>query len=155
MSTFSKWLYLIALIVWVGEMVFFSFVVAPAIFRVFPPADAGRAVGAIFPTYYGIGYACGLILCVGSVVFWRTGAGRGAWMVNTCLAAVMLAATLYAGRIVLPRATLLRPQVVEPEVTPAAREEFQRLHRWAVNLNSLILSCGLAMSLITAARLRP
>jgi len=45
MHAVVKWLYLLALVVWVGEVVFFSFVAAPALFRTFPVVDAGRAVG--------------------------------------------------------------------------------------------------------------
>lgn len=155
MLTLSKWLYLMALIVWVGEIVFFSFVGAPAIFRVFAPADAGRAVGAIFPAYYRIGYVCGIILTAGSLVFWCTSAGRVWWTVNTCLVAAMLAASLYAGMVVLPRATMLRPLIHEATTAAAVKEEFHRLHRLAVNLNGLVLVCGLAVSVITAVRLRP
>lgn len=155
MLTFIKWLYLMALIVWVGEIVFFSFVGAPAIFRVFPAAEAGRAVGAIFPTYYRIGYACGVILAFGSFVFLDTTAARAWWTVNTFLAVVMFAATLYAGAVILPRANGLRPHIHAATAAPAVQEEFERLHRLAVNLNGLVLVCGLAVSVITAARLRP
>jgi hypothetical protein len=77
MAVFGRWLYLTALMVWVGEIVFFSFVVAPKVFRTFPAADAGRAVSAIFPTYYVIGYICGAILLCGSVGFLLNGGTRG------------------------------------------------------------------------------
>ena len=150
-----KWLYLIALILWVGEVVFFSFVAAPSLFRIFPPAEAGRAVGAIFPTYYRIGYACGGVLLVGSLVFIRGGALGAWWTVNSLLSAVMLAATLYAGTVILPRATVLRPQIHGAEAPQDVKDEFQRLHGLAVTLNGAVLMCGLAVSAITAASLRP
>jgi hypothetical protein len=150
-----KWLYLIALIVWVGEVVFFSFVGAPSLFRVFPPAEAGRAIGAVFPTYYGVGYACGGILLVGSLVFMRRSASGVWWAVNSLLSAVMLAATLYAGAVILPRATALRPQIFRTEAPQEVKDEFRRLHGLAVTLNSAVLVCGLAVSGITAASLRP
>jgi hypothetical protein len=50
---------------------------------------------------------------------------------------------------------LLRPQIHEETTAPAVKEEFHRLHRLAVNLNGLVLVCGLAISVITAVRLRP
>jgi uncharacterized membrane protein len=49
-----KFLYLAALVVWLGEVVFFSFVAAPAAFRTLPTPEAGRVVGAIFPLYYAL-----------------------------------------------------------------------------------------------------
>jgi len=155
MHAFVRWLYLMALIVWVGEIVFFSFVVAPGLFRTFPVAEAGRAVGAVFPTYYRIGYACGMLLLVTSVLVGGGAAAGGWWRVNSGVAAVMLAATLYAGVGIQPRAAALRPQLHAPETPPSVQEEFDRLHRRAVQLNGAVLLGGLLVSVITAATWRP
>lgn len=155
MLGFVKWLYLMALIVWLGEVIFFSFVGAPSLFRTFPVPEAGRAVGAIFPVYYRIGYACGVVVLVASFVFLGAASSRLWWGVHTFLAAIMLAATLYAGLAVLPRATVLRPQIHALEVPPQVKAEFDRLHALAVRLNGLVLLCGIGVTLITAARLRP
>lgn len=155
MYTVAKWLYLMALIVWVGEVVFFSFVVAPSIFRTFPTADAGRAVGAIFPTYYRLGYACGAVLLLSCTILLGGATARLWWGVNTVLAALMLAATLYAGVVIQPRATELRPQIHEATAPQSVKDEFSRLHRLAVQLNGAVLLCGLVVSTVTAAALRP
>jgi len=155
MSAFLKWLYLITLVVWVGEVVFFSFVVAPSLFRTFPTEEAGRAVGAIFPTYYRLGYLCGGLLLGTSALLVGTATARAWWGVNTVLAAVMLAATLYAGVIIQPRATALRPQLHEASAPQAVKDEFSSLHRLAVILNGVVLLCGVAVSVVTAASLRP
>ncbi len=155
MHLFIKWLYLLALIVWAGEVVFFSFVVAPAMFRTFPTADAGRAVGAVFPIYYQLGYVCGAVLVLTSVLLLRGAAARTWWGVNAGLAALMLGATLYAGVVLQPRASALRPQIHDPTAPPAVKEEFDRLHRLAVQLNGAVLLGGIAISLITATALRP
>jgi len=153
--TFAKWLYLLALIVWVGEVVFFSFVVAPSIFGTFPPPDAGRAVGAIFPTYYRLGYVCGAILLVTSAMFVNVAPSRVWWGVNTCLVAFMLGATVYAGAVIQPRASALRPQIHAAAAPQSAQDEFSRLHRLAVTLNGAVLVCGVMVSFITATTLRP
>jgi uncharacterized membrane protein len=155
MHAFLRWLYLLALIVWVGEVVFFSFVVAPAMFRTFPTAEAGRAVGAVFPLYYRLGYVCGAVLLLTSVFLLSSAMSRAWWGVGTGLTAIMLAATLYAGVIIQPRASELRPQIHDPTAPPAAKEEFDRLHRLAVQLNGVVLLGGVAITIITAAALRP
>jgi uncharacterized membrane protein len=155
MHIFTKWLHLLALIVWVGAVVFFSFVVAPALFGAFPAVEAGRAVGALFPLYYRLGYVCGGVLVLTSVLLRRGAAARTWWGVNAGLAGIMLAATLYAGVVLLPRASALRPQIHDPTAPPAAKEEFDRLHRLAVQLNGAVLLGGIAVSFITAAALRP
>ncbi len=155
MLALVKWLYLLALIVWVGAVVFFSFVVAPALFRTFPTPDAGRAVGAVFPIYYRVGYVGSAVLLLGSVVFLGSAASRLWWGVNTLLTAVMLAATLYGGIVVQPRATALRPQIHDAAAPQEVKHEFAQLHRLAVQLNGAVLICGLVVSVITAAALRP
>jgi len=155
MQAVVKWFYLVALIVWVGEIVFFSFVVAPALFRTLPSVDAGRAVGAVFPLYYRLGYLCGAVLLLTSLFLLSGAAARGWWALNSALAAIMLASTLYAGVVVQPRATELRPQIHDPAAPPAAKEEFDRLHRVAVQLNGIVLLGGIVVSIITATALRP
>jgi uncharacterized membrane protein len=155
MYTVARWFYLMALIVWVGEVVFFSFVVAPSLFGVFSKVDAGRAVGAILPTYYRLGYGCGVVLLVMGAILTATATERAWWSVSTGLAAVMLAATLYAGVVIQPRAAALRPQIHDPSAPAAVKEEFDRLHRIAVQLNGAVLLAGIAVSIITAAALRP
>jgi uncharacterized membrane protein len=150
-----KWMHVAALIGWIGAIAFFSFVVAPSVFRAFPTAEAGRVVGAIFPTYYRIGYACGVILVASSAVFLIKGVSRAWWGVATLLSAAMLAATLYAGIVVQPQATSLRPQLHDPAAPASAKDEFDRLHRTAVLLNGAVLLGGVALSAITAVRLQP
>ncbi len=136
-------------------MIFFSFVGAPSLFNTFPSPEAGKAVGAIFPVYYGIGYGCGVILLVGALLLGGGAAARGWWMMNALLAAVMLAVTLYAGTVVQPQAAALRPQIHEATASAAVKDEFGRLHRLAVTLNGVVLLCGLAVSVITAGSLKP
>src|ERR1700687_4522061 len=155
MYTAVKWLYLMALIVWLGEIIFFSFVVAPGIFRTLPTLDAGRAVGAIFPTYYRLGYMCGAVLLLTGMVLLSAAGAPVWWSVNTLLAAAMLGVTLYAGLVIQPRATELRPQIHEPSAAPTVKDEFDRLHRRAVMLNGAVLIGGLVVSVITATALRP
>jgi len=126
MFALLKWLHLIALIVWVGEIVFFSFVGAPAIFRNLPTEEAGRAVGAIFPLYYRVGYGCGGVLVLSAACFALTGGMRAWWSLGTLLAVVMLALTAYAGLSVAPRATQLRPQLHVAAPDPAVKAEFDQ-----------------------------
>jgi uncharacterized membrane protein len=154
MHMFVRWLHLIALIVWLGEVVFFSFVVAPAIFSTFPAVEAGRAVGAILPTYYRIGYGCGALLLVTTLLLLGMAEMRTWLGVGALLVAAMLAATVYAGVMIQPRAVELRPQLHDPAAPAGAKDEFDRLHHLAVTLNGAVLLGGVAVSVITAASLR-
>src|SRR3954451_12634518 len=51
--------YLIALTAWVGSLLFFSFGVAPIIFKVLGAESGGRFVRALFPRYYQWGAISG------------------------------------------------------------------------------------------------
>ena len=145
--------HLLALAVWLGETVFLSFVVAPTLFSAFPQ-EAGRVMSALFPWYYRIGYACGAILLVSSLAFWRAGTGGLRGAITIGVAALMLAAVLYAGIVIQPRARALRFEVHGATPPATAKVEFDRLHRRSVQLNSVVLLGGLAIAALTAAKLK-
>lgn len=151
-----KWLHLLALSVWLGAIVFLSFVVAPSVFAAFPEAqraEAGRIVGTIFPKYYALGYVCGGVLVATGLVLARGGGPRGT--IGAAVAALMLATTVYAGLSIHPRAHALRAQLHDPAAAPTVKAEFDRLHRRAVQLNAAVLVGALALSGLAAASLRP
>ncbi|HUI27831.1 MAG TPA: DUF4149 domain-containing protein [Candidatus Kryptonia bacterium] len=155
MSTVARIVFLLALIVWLGEVLFLSLVVAPTVFRNFAVEEAGRVVSLLFPIYYQIGAVCGVALLIAALILRRTSESRGSWSIGVGVIAVMLAATLYAAIFVQPRAQALRPQLHQAEVPAAIKEEFDGLHRLAVQLNSVVLLGGLAVAIITALRLKP
>ncbi len=155
MSVLVRIVCLLALIVWLGAALFLSFVVAPAMFHTFPVVEAGRAVGALFPIYYKVGYAAGTAVLVAAVILRSMSPDRASWAAVAGLAAIMLAATLYAGVVVQPRAQALRPQLHDVASPPAVKEEFDRLHRRAVQLNTVVLIGGLTVAVIVALRLKP
>ena len=151
----ARIVFLAALVVWVGAIVCFSFVVAPALFQALPVETAGQALAIIFPRYYGIGCGAGaaLVAAAGLLAWhapepmpWRFAVGAGL---------LMLVMTAYAGLVIQPRADALRPHLrhgPDPQVT--AQLEFDRLHRLAVQLNALTLLGGLGLLGATAWRLR-
>lgn len=147
---FVKACFWCALALWVGAVVFFSLIVAPAVFTVLPPEDAGRVVGAIFPRYDGLGVVAGFVAVVAAALV-RRASGAAAWGVVTAMLGVMLAATLYAAAAVHPRAQALRPALHQSAVDPGVRAEFDRLHRRAVQLNGVVLLLGVAAICVAAA----
>ncbi|MFB6176304.1 MAG: DUF4149 domain-containing protein, partial [Halobaculum sp.] len=57
----------LALGLWLGAMVFFSFVAAPRVFAVLDDDDAGRVVTDIFPRYYTVGLALGVVALLAGI----------------------------------------------------------------------------------------
>jgi hypothetical protein len=151
-----KWVHLVALGVWLGSIVFFSFCVAPLVFTALPRADAGRLVSAIFPLYYYVGYGGGgIVLLTALLMRNRAAPATRTWAVSAVVAGLMLALTLYAGLVVQPRAHALRAQIEGADETAPAKVEFDRLHRLAVQLNGSVLLGTLVLAGLASSRMRP
>jgi len=143
----------LALGLWVGALVFVSFIVAPAVFGAVPGETAGTVMGAIFPRYYLFTAAAGVVALLAALPL-RHAARGSSWIVVVGMMAVMLAATAYAGAFVSPQARALRATLHREPVDPAVRTEFDALHRRAVQLNGLVLLLGLVATTVVATTFR-
>ncbi len=151
---FAKAIFWLALVVWLGEIVFFSFVVAPSVFAAVPQDVAGQIVGAIFPRYYALGAVAGTIAVIAALVLRSGTSATRPWSATALMLVTMLAATLYAGRVIQPRAQALRPRLHEASVDASVRAEFDRLHRLAVQLNGGVLLLGIVSVCVAATSLQ-
>ena len=59
-----KYIHLFAITTWLGGMIFFSYVAAPAAFKVLERQTAGDFVGVVFPKYFIMGYVASVVLVV-------------------------------------------------------------------------------------------
>jgi len=119
---------LFCLAVLLGAMVFFPAVVAPLVFRVLEPADAGAFLRALFPRYYLF-----MILTSGL-------AGLLLLFSAPLSAAVLLAiaaSTLWIRQWLVPRLNAWRDQAQAGDATAEAR--FERGHRLSVAVNMVQL----------------
>jgi hypothetical protein len=153
-TALAKILFWLALALWIGAVVFVSFVVAPAVFGTVSNETAGLVMGRIFPVYYAFTAICGCVALAASLALWRRARRARAWSMTVVMLVVMLAATTYAGAVVNPRARALRPLLHQPAAEATVRPEFDRLHRRAVQLNGLVLLLGLVTLGVAAADLR-
>jgi uncharacterized membrane protein len=149
-----RFLHLLALGLWVGEIAFFSFVVAPVLFSVLPPEHAGEVVSGIFPRYYALGTAAAAVALVASLALARHAAPPGRWTGVAACVALGLVATLWAATVVAPRAQRLRVTLQAAGRPPAEDDAFRRAHRDAVVLNAAALLAGLAGLGLTASAIR-
>lgn len=139
---------LAAISAWIGITAFFSFVMAPLVFRTVDRTVAGQAVAAVLPRYYLWGVVLtSLALLAYLVLAVRGGGARLGHAVAALLAAVMLSGLLWAWLVVLPRA----------EAARRARRDtpFADAHRQAVHLNGLTLAAGVAVLVLEAFRRGP
>jgi uncharacterized membrane protein len=145
---------LAATAVWLGAMGFFAFVVAPAAFSALERESAGRFVSAVFPRYYAVGLALGLVALFGLGVRWLGGGWRGLDWPAAALVLLMLALTLYAGAVVLPAAHAARETLRGAGADPAAAAGFARLHRLSSILNVIVMVSGIVVVVIEMVRRR-
>jgi hypothetical protein len=151
--TLTLFIYLLAMVCWLGGMVFFSLITAPVIFRVLERADAGRVVSEIFPRYYLLGYIAGGIALVLAVYFCVLRSGRVWWILSAAALALALGMTFYAGAVLRPQIDAIRTVAEEPNPDAARKAEFDRLHRLSVSLNGGVMVLDLLALLSTAAAL--
>jgi uncharacterized membrane protein len=145
---------LTAVAVWLGAMGFLAFIAAPAAFGALDREAAGRFVSVVFPRYYGVGLALGLVACFGLGVRWMGGAWRGLDWTVAGLVLLMLALTLYAGAVVLPAAHAAREAARAATGDPAAAMGFARLHRLSSILNVIVMLSGILVVVIETVRRR-
>jgi uncharacterized membrane protein len=143
-----------AVLAWLGIMVFFAFVVAPAAFATLEREAAGRFVSAMFPRYYLVGTVLGAVAVVAAAVRGAVGGWRHWDWVALGLTLLMLALTLYAWGVVLPAAHTAREAMKQPGAAPAEAATFARLHRLSGILNGAVMAAGVLLVLAEAARPR-
>lgn len=150
-----KFIHLLSLIVWLGGMVFFSFITAPSIFQALPTEAAGDAVGAIFPKYWLIGYVCSLTTLATLILlayFERTLPA-----IRILILVVMAATTFYTGLVVGSKAREIKSQiqVIEDGSEKAVlKATFRTYHQRSVILNTIVMVLGVVFTFITATRIR-
>ncbi|HYB91086.1 MAG TPA: DUF4149 domain-containing protein [Candidatus Binataceae bacterium] len=149
----ALFVYLLSIACWLGAIVFFSFFTAPAIFQELPVAEAGKVIGAIFPRYYALGYAAGIVAVLLAAYFTAMREARGWWGGCALTLAVALGITLYAGGVLLPRVAQIRSVTEQQNPDAERKAEFDRLHHLSVVLNGMVLMLNLAALAETAGAL--
>ena len=148
-----RFVFSFAVALWIGGMAFFTFIAAPSIFTVLPREAAGNVVADIFPKYYWLGMACGVIALIVSLALGvRTNWNR-VLIIRTLLVGVMLIATLYAAFILQPKVQAVKAQVSSVESlapTDPLRLEFGRLHGRSFAVNAAVLLLGVIVVFLMA-----
>ena len=146
-STLINFIYLLSLVCWVGSIFFFSFFVAPVVFKTLEREKAGELVGIIFPRYYMIGYVCGVLVLVTLLLTGPETVG-----LKWCAWGIMMLGTASAGLGVNPRAKTLKEKLKDASETekPDLEARFKTLHSLSVKLNAAVLFAGLWLLWMTA-----
>src|SRR2546428_7797495 len=109
----------VAIAGWLGIMAFFSFGVAPLVFRTIDRAVAGKAVAAVLPRYYDWGLVlCGMagVACVVQVLSGREGRARP--LIGGAVRGGVWGAPVLAGAVAMPPAAAAGRAGGRPAVSP-------------------------------------
>jgi uncharacterized membrane protein len=152
MNTLVRFLQFFSLGTWVGGILFFSAILAPAAFTLFSSEQAGNLVNLTLGRLHLAGMVCGVIYLIVTAVGARTPAAllRPA----SLLVLVMIVLTFVSQFWVSGNMAAIRAQITGPmDALPAGdalRASFDRLHRLSVRLEVGVLLAGIAALLLTS-----
>jgi Domain of unknown function (DUF4149) len=153
---FLRYLYILALALWLGGMSVAGLVVAPVTFGVLEGWNAttgrvlaGDVFGAVLGRMYLVAYAAGILMCVVLTVQRLLGPRPRSYGIRIALIVAMLALTLYSGIALAPRIDELQAAVTGPmnalPTDDARRVEFDRLHSLSTSLAMATIVGGLVL----------
>jgi uncharacterized membrane protein len=149
--SFLRYLMLLSLVVWIGGLIFFAFVLAPTAFNipeVLPNTHlAGNVVGRALGKLHWIAIISGIIFLISSLLYNRLTEGTlQVFAMRHIFIGVMLALTLFSQFWIIPRMDTLRAQVNDMASVPIdnpIRTQFDALHVWSTRVEGAVLLLGL------------
>lgn len=155
--SFLRFLMLLSLIVWLGGVIFLSFVEAPTAFRpgLLPSRHlAGAVVGGSLNILHWIGLISGIVFLISSLVYNQITKGSAQpFALKHVLIVLMLLLTAVSQFGISPRMFALRTQFVDIDKVPSddpGRVQFNALHNWSERLEGGVLLMGLVVVYLTA-----
>jgi len=153
-----RFLMLLALVVWIGGIIFFAAAVAPTVFKVLPTRDlAGAVVTRSLGILHWMGIVCAIVFLVASMLHaYSTRGAAHPLAPRHLLVYVMLALTIISQFVVSAKMAALRAAMGEIDLVPIAdvrRIAFNQLHAWSTRLESGVLILGLIVLFLVARRL--
>jgi len=153
--SFLRFLMVLSIVVWIGGLIFFAFVLAPTAFQVLPNAHlAGNVVGRALGKLHWLAIISGVVFLLSSLLYsYLTQGTAHLFAMRHILICLMLALTLVSQFGIIPRMDTLRAQVGDFSAVPLtdpARVQFDALHVWSTRVESGVLLLGLVAVFLTA-----
>ncbi|MBY0493584.1 MAG: DUF4149 domain-containing protein [Cyanobacteria bacterium] len=151
-----RYLYVVALVLWVGGLIVAGALVAPSVFGVLQTWNeaqgrvlAGQVFGEILLRLTWLSYAAGAVMFITLTLHRLLGARPLQYGVRVGIMGVMLLMTFATGFYIIPRVNAIQAEVKGPvsalSETDARRVEFNRLHGMSNILFSITAIGGLAL----------
>ncbi len=151
-----RYVYVLALVVWLGGMVVLGAVVAPTTFQVLQDREpvggralAGELFGVMVTRFHYVAYGAGVVLLVSLAAMAVLGPRPVHFLVRTIIVAAMLAVSLYSGVVVLGGIDRIQQEVgALPSRLPptdSRRMQFDSLHQLSTRLMMLNVAAALLL----------
>ena len=149
---------LLSLVVWVGGIIFFAFVVAPTVFSVLPTRHlAGSVVTRSLAALHWMGIVSGIVFLITTMIYARVTTGAAhPFAVRNLLVYAMLALTCVSQFVIMAKMSTLRAAMGEIDKVPVsdpARVAFNQLHVWSTRLEGTVFILGLIVIYLVARKL--
>ena len=152
-----RYVYVLALVIWLGGMVVLGAVVAPTIFQALQAQDpiagralAGDAFGAMIGRFHYVAYGAGALMLLAMAGMALLGPRPAQFAIRTAIVMAMLGVAVYSGLVVLTRIDQVQQEAgVLPSrlpVTDSRRIEFDSLHELSTRL--MMINMGAALVLL-------
>lgn len=153
-----RFLMFLSLTVWIGGIIFLSFVEAPTAFSVIPSRHmAGTVVGHSLGILHWMGLFSGVIFLGSSMLLSSLSTGSAqplaARHVMICAMLLLTAVSQFG---ISPKMATLRAQFGDIDTVPATdpgRMQFDTLHVWSVRLEVAVLALGIGALFCTARQI--
>jgi Domain of unknown function (DUF4149) len=148
---------LLSLVVWLGGLIFFAFVLAPTAFSpgLLPTRHlAGAIVGRSLDLLHFMAIASGFVFLISSMLYSRMATGHPRPMaLRNLLITLMLLLTVISQSAISPKMHAIRAEIGVIDNVPVdnpLRMEFDRLHAFSEKFEEAVLLLGLVTLYTTA-----
>jgi hypothetical protein len=143
-NSFLRFIILLSITVWLGGIIFFSFVVAPNVFGVLLSRNggqqlAGQIVSPSLSALHIMGLVCGAVFLASALALRKRAFG-----VASALIVAMISLTAASQFVVTPRLAHIRRAANSGDIQLTQGPEFDKLHTLSVGLEGVTLLCGLS-----------
>jgi uncharacterized membrane protein len=118
--SFLRFMMLLSLVVWIGGLIFFAFILAPTAFQILPNTHlAGNVVGRALGRLHWIAIVSGIVFLISSLLYSRLSDGSvHMFAIRNLLICLMLVLTLFSQFWIIPRMDTLRASVGDFATVP-------------------------------------
>ena len=147
-----KFIHLLSIVVWLGMLIFFTFLGAPSIFKTLPKETAGDVVGSIFPKYWITGYITSVLATATLIAISSMRMAWPGWRLPVLIAMTVI--SFYSGLVVGKKARSIKAKIREgSDDLEALKRDFRKIHAVSAILNITVITLGLVLVFLTSVAL--